>query len=1200
MRRTLQCRSVAAMATTAAGGSWAHLYRFTDGAGPSAAQVGLRARHLDTGFTLDLLALPFVPQALVWVSTPPRSDGGESHTQEHVLLGKGHRAKYVCTLNELSLATTTAFTCRPRTCYTMQTLGGHESFFTLLREKLLSLLEPDMCDDDISREVCHWAVDEKGEPEEKGCVYNEEKQSHGQALYRAWQQVYRLLYGEGHPLSFDSGGTPEGIRATTVEALRAYHRDHYLLSRMGAVVALPPAVGFDDALAAISRVLGQLPRRGDGSPPPPLPPPRPAPHGTVRICHFPNENKAEQGSIVYTWPGRMPDDSLQAPGGWQEYALVDLFLKEFGSGSSSALHKALIAEATRERDYRATSVSMWLGSEPGRAIHFSVGGVSSQYIDESYLSGVVDAVQRQLRVVAGWSAGDAALAEFNKKVLSAVRSNVRGTIKFLQSPPRFGVRGVYDQWLSYLDDAVLLAEGATDVELSYEREAQYVRKLLQETPNPWGDLIGRFQLAELRPIAVAAVASPQMREELQEAEKQRKAAFLEALPAQLGVSTREEALATFRERYQQRTAEIEQATKLSADEMPSFTDDPPMTQDPSLPYEVYQISLPGGRSAPLLQCSFPGMGRGAHLGVVLSLAEVPAHLLAHLPIIASALCRVGLFRDGERIAHDEVSRRIEDETLGVGARMATNRSTGRLELVFSGSGLEGSECADAAAWMRCMLHTPDWTEANLSRIRDTVDSRLDSQRKALDQYMEHWVNTLAYVMLHQTSLSRLASDCIFTREHALLCIRWRLRDPDSAAAAVIAQFEAFGGGSASAADAVLGWVAGGCEGDPPDAADEGPYASAVTCARRTPPKAAPTVAAAAKDLRHLLKQLPYDGPQQERTVPAAIWSDELRLLLARLSEPPSGVLGEWAELMEHARRGAARAFLAAGPAAAGAARELVEELLRELSAGEGAQRHVDCSASDGLRLARPCKSDPAGFVTRRWQARRPQGEQPAEAWGMCIDSLTQGAVLHSVPGFSIRAAEWDRAELRRFLVTKAWCGGGAHTPFVRTWGAGLAYSNGISCSASEGRILYYADCCPEVAKTLAFAERCLLEPSDDTPAGLADYALCQCFSSRAGSSYESRCESMASDITDGDTPARIERFRKALLQLRPEMDSASIAAATPAAVSAVFPSASRGGPPADPANLIWAVGPRQTLAAWAAHTGLRTAVLFPSDFWVMR
>src|SRR5262245_39869247 len=47
--------------------------------------------HLRTGFTLDLLQIQSVPQAVVYANTFTVSDMGEPHTQDHLLIGKGKK-----------------------------------------------------------------------------------------------------------------------------------------------------------------------------------------------------------------------------------------------------------------------------------------------------------------------------------------------------------------------------------------------------------------------------------------------------------------------------------------------------------------------------------------------------------------------------------------------------------------------------------------------------------------------------------------------------------------------------------------------------------------------------------------------------------------------------------------------------------------------------------------------------------------------------------------------------------------------------------------------------------------------------------------------------------------------------------------------------------------------------------------------------
>jgi hypothetical protein len=55
--------------------------------------MGARFIHQRSGFTLDLLQIQSVPQAMIWVTTYPTSNMGEPHTQEHLPLAKGQQRR---------------------------------------------------------------------------------------------------------------------------------------------------------------------------------------------------------------------------------------------------------------------------------------------------------------------------------------------------------------------------------------------------------------------------------------------------------------------------------------------------------------------------------------------------------------------------------------------------------------------------------------------------------------------------------------------------------------------------------------------------------------------------------------------------------------------------------------------------------------------------------------------------------------------------------------------------------------------------------------------------------------------------------------------------------------------------------------------------------------------------------------------------
>src|SRR5688572_28523692 len=121
---------------------------------------GARFRHQRTGFTLDFLELESVPQVPMWVNSFPTSDRGEPHTQELLLLGKGNAGRTHSSLEDMSLAGSTAFTMQWRTVYQLHTAAGPEVFYKVFESQTDSLLHPDYTDEEIRREVSHWGINE--------------------------------------------------------------------------------------------------------------------------------------------------------------------------------------------------------------------------------------------------------------------------------------------------------------------------------------------------------------------------------------------------------------------------------------------------------------------------------------------------------------------------------------------------------------------------------------------------------------------------------------------------------------------------------------------------------------------------------------------------------------------------------------------------------------------------------------------------------------------------------------------------------------------------------------------------------------------------------------------------------------------------------------------------------------------------------
>jgi hypothetical protein len=193
--------------------------------------------------------------------------------------------------------------------------------------------------------------------------------------------------------------------------------------------------------------------------------------------------------------------------------------------------------------------------------------------------------------------------------------------------------------------------------------------------------------------------------------------------------------------------------------------------------------------------------------------------------------------------------------------------------------------------------------------------------------------------------------------------------------------------------------------------------------------------------------------------------------------------------------------------------------INKFAAGFSSRPSVRLSYADDLR------------IVNRLKSRRPEAEKPSYA-GLVFDGTNNGVLMGSAKFAGLYDTS-DDAVLDR-MSGVLYTGGASHSLFMRTWSAGLAYSNGFGIGAS-GRMSYYAERCPDIAETMRFVVGIIKD--DEADASLKDYCIAQMFQySRAASKYESRGEQMAADLTDGITPERIAAYNKKVLHLRKRKD----------------------------------------------------------------
>ncbi|HVT44652.1 MAG TPA: hypothetical protein VMT00_09700 [Thermoanaerobaculia bacterium] len=1066
--------------------------------------MGARFRHERTRFTFDALELESVPQAFIWIETYPTSDMGEPHTQEHLLLGKGNVGRAAAALESMSITSSSAFTAQWRTCYHVHTAAGPDVFFRLLESQLDALLYPDYTDEEIRREVRNFGVTENpGDGllrlEEKGTVYNEMVSSSDNPFRRLFRDIDHLTYGPRHPLAFDSGGWPSAIREMKAEHIRKFHRDTHFLSNMGMIASFPTDVGLSTILGRVDAMLTALGKDEEPRRPPmtesTLPAPSMAPEGTIRITDVPHKNDQQPGPVTLVWP---PVRSLDVT----EKLLLDLFVSNIAGDATTDLYKTFIDSRTRAMDLGARGVFGFAGDDQGQPIVIGLLDVATQHMTEEKLAAVRSRAMAEIGRIASFEDGSPELAEFNDRIRSRIVELRRDLSKFVNSPPGFGFRGTGSSWLDHLHRLSKTAEPRKSLTLKSELAA--IESLLDSKENFWRRRLESWRITGSSPYVLAAKSSPELLERDERERQERIAAEVQRLAKQYGVDDPQDAIRRYKAEYDATSEELEQIA--GRVEPPPFVDSPPLTLDEQLKYRAATI---GG--IPLASSTFENMS-SATAGVAFRLDGIRDEDLVYVSALPNLLTNVGVVEKGKPVSYEEMAERLRNEILLLNAGFSTNIRTGRVEVVVRGAGNDVAEAKRAAEWMSLVVNHPDLRPENLSRIRDVVDQLLGSLRNTMRGSEESWVNNPANAWRRQTDPLYLAADSFLTRSHNVLRLRWLLKDAgdDASRTAVTGYFDRLATAGESGSRDDLEALLAALQRESGAGGEVGPLREElrplVDAFAALPSAARTVVIEAARDLAQALAGVP-DGSL------AGDWRYLCSTMRSDLLVAPAEALARIDRVRGAAlRRGNARMFLIGSSPAQKELASPLEALVKNLK--EGASERVRRSA--------------VPLIASRLLERDAKGANPLFV-GLVAPNM-KGGVLHNTAR-GVYYADTDRESLLDYLSSRLYTGYGAHGIFMKTWGAGLAYSNGFRGSPGLGIIGYYAERTPELPQTLRFVID-LIRSAEEDPK-LVDYAIAQVFTEfRAASAYEVRGEAMAADLVDGVTPDLVRKFRSAILSLR--------------------------------------------------------------------
>jgi len=1077
---------------------------YENGAGQA---MGARFVSDRYGFIIDLVQIQSVPQAFYWIKTLPTSSMGEPHAAEHLLLGKGNLGRYVSVLEDMSLANSTAATGQLRTCYHFNTTAGEDTFYDIFEAKLNAFLHPDFTDEEIQREVCHLGVtidpqDSSLDLEEKGSVYTEMVSSFEKPWDYYGGLMNRLVFGEKHPLAQNSGGDPVEMRRMTPGDMRKFLKETHHLSNMGAIVSIPDNIKVDSCLLKMDEILRRCQDWADSSPTPGIlgfnfPPPESAPAGTIKLNTYPSEIAEDPGYTMFAWP---PTVELDAWG----TARLQWFMEAFAGGETSNLYDVFINSQTRQIDLGGNSVWGGVDNEQGISIYFGVTGIDNSFITEPMLDSIRTLIVAEFRRVYGFPDGSTELREFNNRVHNRMVENKKQIEKYLDSPPMFGFRsGPAWGWLGLMTD--LEREKGFRKSLVFKERFAEMDSLLNLGTNFWRGEIDHWQVLSVPAYTVGAGPSAEMLVSEAEAKEQRLISYIENFKRQYGVDTKQEALAKYKAEFDAKTAELE-AIAANA-EMPGFIDNPPLTLDEQLKYDT--MTLSGG--IPLLAATFDNMS-SSRIDLALSMDVIPESLLVYLPFVPSLLTEVGVKKDGEVVPYEKMAERLRREVLSLYARYDTDVESERVELILSGQGSNVAELKNVLGWMDAALYTPYLGEDNLPRMLDVIDQALVSYRNYMKSSEESWVDYPANGYRRQSNPLFLSTDCFLTETHHLQRLKWQLTDPgneqeQAELSSVLKAMAEFGKTADREnmilmSDALEKIEASGDRDVQPNLV----LGQLKVDVSRLAETTRDLVVEIAQSMKITLDDIPDANLNAD-------WAYLCRQIEADLLIQPAVALDRFNAVLDLVRKtGNARMVMISNQADREATRELVNNFAGKLAPGP-VQRQT--YAADQR-------------IINRLRSREPKMERPVYV-GLVNESTRNGVLIFSAE--HARPYDTTTAAVIDCLTGKLYSGGGGHSLFMKTWAAGLAYSNGYRYSESTGRIRYYAERCPDVAETMRFVVQVLNDAEDDPR--LVDYAVALVFNpSRAASRYESRGVAMAADLVDGLPPEKVAAFRQKVLELK--------------------------------------------------------------------
>jgi Zn-dependent M16 (insulinase) family peptidase len=1050
--------------------------------------VGVKLWHIPTGAPVFLLQMETVPQVFMWVDAPPRSNQGLAHALEHLLAGKGTKGRYSTLLRDMRLSASNAATTEDFNYYSFSSGAGLEGFFEQFHAWLDALFRPDFTDTEAEREFYHLGIardpgTKKKTLIEQGTVYDEMQSRLGK--YDYYYAANRQTLGEDNPFGFDPSGDVDEMRGITPEQIRQFYGQYYHLGpTTGFVFVVDPKEELIPFLSKISKEFQtySLPSTGLRSEPLHSTKPKYAIHPSqkvdVRILHFPTDNELVPGEILFSW---RPVENSSAV----ELRLLRLFLNGLGDGDQSLLHAALVDSKTRELESGATGVdsSVSLKDSPFFPVsRLEISGIPGTKISEQLVNQLRSVISGKVKEISQYPDGSDELLAFNKVVSSEARAQQRSEIVWTKSPPLFGVSGSQTPWKDHFE--VLELDPGFVRSLSEDAAWSEVAERLRSNRNIWREIILEFHLLDL-PYAAASVPSRKLLADVEAAKRSRLLQKTKELMDRYHTSDDQEALSRFDETERSKTEEIDRIGPRVA--RPTFTNRPPLTPDDDIRYQQFRLA-----DVPVIASIFERPPT-IDIGLSFDLSRIPKKYYRLLPLIPRCLDSLGLRQGDQVVSYSDLRGQIEETTYEFSIKypLDIRSKTSKLEIRASAS--DATSFRRTLDLIRQMMRDNYLEESNADRLRDIVAQNISSDDLFVKQPETSWIYNPVLALRRRDDPAFMAVSSHFTRAHSNARMQWLLHKPVTSEE--IARLRTFAGrvmgqlGELSREEIsqkLQSINASGLKGE------------LIEYWRRN------LFSFPEVELIGGLKQLSRDVQEDLRTGPLETVG-ELKELQALILD-----------------RGALQIDLTVNPSSLN---ELRPDLIRFLESVPYAKIHKDA------------KPDAAATQVYSATGRRSKTMGTADFptyLGLVTDSVNGDAVfVADFPGYS----QLDQQSLEQVLASTLLSGAGPSSFYMRTWEAGLAYSNGIAGDPDTQMLTYYADRSPNLSALIQFVLSTAKGISTLRDDALLDYVFSQTFSfSRVMLSPSRRGQLLARDIRDGVRPEKVRRFSEAILALREKPD----------------------------------------------------------------